>query len=75
MTNTDERKKTLMKPLKIKTEIMGLDAARNFGAFIPRPLYVQVTIDEIGKTLSIEQYTIPLAPLGEMGLEIRVKGE
>ena len=47
------------KKIKIKKIIMGIDAYQG-----PRKLYVQVTKDEIGTSISIENFTIPLEPLG-----------
>lgn len=51
------------KKIKIKKIIMGIDAYQG-----PRKLYVQVTKDHIGTSISIENFTIPIEPLG---LEIR----
>lgn len=51
------------KKIKIKKIIMGIDAYQG-----PRKLYVQVTKDDIGTSISIENFTIPIEPLG---LELR----
>lgn len=47
------------KKIKIKKEIMGIDAYKGL-----RKLYVQVTKDDRGTSISIENFTIPLEPLG-----------
>ena len=47
------------KKIKIKKIIMGIDAYQG-----PRKLYVQVTKDDIGTSISIENFTIPIEPLG-----------
>lgn len=51
------------KKIKIKKTIMGIDSYQGF-----RKLYIQVTKDEIGTSISIENFTIPIEPLG---LEIK----
>lgn len=51
------------KKIKIKKTIMGIDAYHGM-----RKLYVQVTKDDIGTSISIENFTIPIEPLG---LELR----
>lgn len=43
------------KKIKIKKTIMGLDAYQGL-----RKLYVQVTKDDRGTSISIENFTIPL---------------
>ena len=45
------------KKIKIKKTIMGLDAYQG-----PRKLYVQVTKDDTGTSISIENFTIPIEP-------------
>ena len=47
------------KKIKIKKTITGLDAYQGL-----RKLYVQVTKDDIGTSISIENFTIPIEPLG-----------
>lgn len=47
------------KKIKIKKTIMGIDAYHGM-----RKLYVQVTKDKIGTSISIENFTIPIEPLG-----------
>lgn len=47
------------KKIKIKKTIMGIDAYHGM-----RKPYVQVTKDKIGTSISIENFTIPIEPLG-----------
>lgn len=47
------------KKIKIKKNIMEIDAYHGM-----RKLYVQVTKDKIGTSISIDNFTIPIEPLG-----------
>ncbi len=58
------KKKT--KPIKIKKMVKGLMTTDT--GFIEHEFWVQLTKDEDGMTLSINDYTIPLEPL-----EIEIK--
>lgn len=53
-----------MKKIKIKTVIDGFCSGENDKLCGKIPLYVQVTKDSRGATLSIEEYTISLDSLG-----------
>lgn len=53
------KKKT--KPIKIKKMVKGLMTTDT--GFIEHEFWVQLTKDEDGMTLSIDDYTIPLEPL------------
>lgn len=53
------KKKT--KPIKIKKVIKGLMTTDT--GFIEHEFWVQLTKDDVGMTLSIDDYTIPLEPL------------
>lgn len=56
------------KQIKIKKIVRGL---RTTGTgFIEREFWVQLTKDEVGMSLSIDDYMIPLEPLG---IEVREK--
>lgn len=54
------KKKT--KPIKIKKLVKGLMATDT--GFIEHEYWVQLTKDDVGMTLSIDDYTIPLEALG-----------
>lgn len=58
------------KKIKIKKIIMGIDAYQG-----PRKLYVQVTKDDIGTSISIENFTIPIEPLGLELKEVKKHGK
>ena len=58
------RKKT--KPIKIKKVVKGLMTTDT--GFIEKEYWVQLTNDDVGMTLSIDDYIIPLEPLG---IEVR----
>ncbi|MEJ8785090.1 hypothetical protein [Peptoniphilus sp. HCN-40583] len=61
------KKKT--KPIKIKKVVKGLMTTDT--GFIEHEFWVQLTKDEVGVSLSIDDYTIPLEPLGIDVEEIR----
>lgn len=50
------------KPIKIKKKVKGL-ITTDMG-FCEREFWVQLTKDDVGMTLSIDDYIIPLEPLG-----------
>lgn len=56
------------KRIKIKKTVKGLMTTDT--GFIDHEFWVQLTKDEDGMTLSIDDYTIPLEPLG---IEIKEK--
>lgn len=58
------KKKT--KPIKIKKTVKGLMTTDT--GFIEKEYWVQLTKDDVGMTLSIDDYIIPLEPLG---IEVR----
>lgn len=60
------KKKT--KPIKIKKVVKGLMDTDT--GFIEKEFWVQLTKDDAGMTLSIDNYHIPLEPLG---IEIKEK--
>lgn len=53
------KKKT--KPIKIKKVVKGLMTTDT--GFIEKEYWVQLTKDDVGMTLSIDDYIIPLEPL------------
>lgn len=57
------------KRIKIKKTVKGLMTTDT--GFIEHEFWVQLTKDEVGMTLSIDDYTIPLEPLGIDVEEIR----
>ena len=54
------------KPIKIKKVVKGLMTTDT--GFIEHEFWVQLTKDDVGMTLSIDDYIIPLEPLG---IEVR----
>ena len=56
------------KHIKIKKPVIGLQATN--AGILKKEFWVQITKDEVGATLSIDDYTIPLEPLG---IEIKEK--
>lgn len=66
--NRNKTARNRNKHIKIKKPVIGLQATE-FGVF-KKELWVQVTKDETGASLSIDEYTIPLEPLG---IEIKEK--
>lgn len=50
------------KPIKIKKPVKGLMTTDT--GFIDHEFWVQLTKDDVGMTLSIDDYIIPLEPLG-----------
>ena len=58
------RKKT--KPVGVKKVVKGLMTTDT--GFIEKEYWVQLTNDDVGMTLSIDDYIIPLEPLG---IEVR----
>lgn len=63
-----KKSKKRQKTIKIKKTVKGL-MITGMG-FIEHEFWVQLTKDEDGMTLSIDDYTIPLEPLG---IEVREK--
>lgn len=56
------------KRIKIKKTVKGLMTTDT--GFIEHEFWVQLTKDDVGMTLSVDDYTIPLEPLG---IEIKEK--
>lgn len=50
------------KRIKIKKTVKGLMTTDT--GFIEHEFWVQLTKDDVGMTLSVDDYTIPLEPLG-----------
>lgn len=63
-----KKAKKQQKTIKIKKTVKGLMITDT--GFIDHEFWVQLTKDEDGMTLSIDDYTIPLEPLG---IEIKEK--
>lgn len=63
-----KKAKKRQKTIKIKKAVNGLMTTDT--GFIDHEFWVQLTKDEDGMTLSIDDYTIPLEPLG---IEIKEK--
>lgn len=57
-----KKHKKRQKTIKIKKTVKGLITTDT--GFCEREFWVQLTKDEMGMTLSIDDYTIPLEPLG-----------
>lgn len=53
--------KKKIKPIKIKKAVKGLMTTDT--GFIEKEFWVQLTKDDVGMTLSIDDYIIPLEPL------------
>lgn len=63
-----KKAKKRQKTIKIKKPVKGLMITDT--GFIDHEFWVQLTKDEDGMTLSVDDYTIPLEPLG---IEVREK--
>lgn len=68
MKKKNKKSRNKNEHIKIKKPVKGLMTTDT--GFSEKEFWVQITKDEVGATLSIDDYTIPLEPLG---IEIKEK--